>query len=283
MSEAAVHSTGAQHNVKVVPLSPVIGAEISGVDLSRPLSPAEVAAIREAWLAHCVVFFRDQDLTLAQHIAFGRQFGDLHIHPNVPSHPEHKEVLVIHADANSRRVAGHGWHTDVSCDPTPPAGSILRLTQVPEHGGGDTLFSSMYAAFDALSDTWKAFLQPLSAVHESAHVHGQRFERSNQPDGSFVEAEHPVVRTHPETGRKALYVNSAFTTHIPGMRVNESRATLDFLYRHMEHIDFQCRFRWTRHSIAMWDNRCVQHHAAWDYFPEVRHGYRVTLGGDVPY
>jgi taurine dioxygenase len=267
--------------IDIRPLGPVIGAEIHNVDLSRPLTDPQVAALRQAWLDHQVIFFRDQDLTLEQHIEFGKCFGELHIHPNVPAHPEHPEVLVIRADEKSKRVAGHGWHTDVSCDLNPPAGSILRLTQTPEHGGGDTLFASMYAAFDALSSHWQEFLSGLSAVHESAHVHGRYHEKS--PDHAFVSAEHPIVRTHPETGRKALYVNSAFTTRICGMKPNESRATLDFLFRHMEHIDFQCRFRWTPHSIAMWDNRCTQHHAAWDYFPEVRNGYRVTLAGDKPF
>jgi len=266
--------------VEVSPYGPAIGAEVSNVDLTQPLSDADVAAVRDAWLEHQVIFFRDQDLSLDQHIAFGRQFGELHIHPNVPSHPDHPEVLVIHADERSKNVAGHGWHTDVSCDLAPPAGSILRLTHTPEHGGGDTLFASMYAAYDALSDHWQSFLSGLSAVHESAHVHGRHHDKSS--DHSFVEAQHPVVRTHPETQRKALYVNSAFTTRICGMKANESRATLDFLYRHMEHIDFQCRFHWAPHSIAMWDNRCAQHHAAWDYYPEVRHGYRVTLAGDEP-
>lgn len=127
----------------VTPLGPAIGAEIANLDLTRPLSDAEVADIRAAWLEHQVIFFRDQDLTIEQHIAFARQFGDLHIHPNAPSHPEHPEVLVIHADENSKRVAGHGWHTDVSSDPEPPAGSILRLTRTPREGGGDTLFASM--------------------------------------------------------------------------------------------------------------------------------------------
>lgn len=268
--------------IEIRPLGPAVGAEIHNVDLTQPLTDGQVGAIRVAWLEHQVIFFRDQDLTLEQHKAFGARFGKLHIHPNVPGHPEHPEVLVIHADENSKRVAGHGWHTDVSCDPEPPSGSILRLTQTPANGGGDTLFASMYRAYDALSDLWKDFLSGLTAEHESAHVHGKYRARSLAEDGAFVRSEHPVVRTHPETGRKALYVNSAFTTRIRGMRQNESRATLEFLYRHMEHIDFQCRFQWRPHSIAMWDNRCVQHHAAWDYYPEVRHGYRVTLCGDKP-
>ena len=280
MAEALSYSTAA--DIEVRPLGPAIGAEIHNVDLTRPLSDSQVAAVREAWLKHQVIFFRDQNLTLEQHLEFGKQFGELHVHPNVPAHPDHPEVLVIHADENSKRVAGHSWHTDVSCDEEPPAGSILRLTETPLGGGGDTLFASMYAAYDALSDHWQNFLSGLSAVHESLHVHGQYLDRSLQDDGRFGEAEHPLIRTHPETGRKALYVNSVFTTRISGMQPNESKATLDFLWRHLEHIDFQCRFAWQPHSIAMWDNRCVQHHAAWDYFPQVRHGYRVTLAGDRP-
>ena len=268
--------------IEVRPLNPVIGAEIDGVDLSEPLAPDLVKQIHEAWLRHHVIFFRDQDLSLDQHKAFARHFGELHLHPNVPSHPQHDEVLVIHADEKSRRVAGQGWHTDVSCEATPPKGSILRLTRVPASGGGDTLFASMVRAYDTLSDHWQRFLSGLSAVHESAHVHGREVSKEDTRYGEYAQAEHPVVRTHPETGHKALYVNSAFTTRIRGMRANESRATLGFLYRHMEHPDFQCRFRWQPHSIAMWDNRCVQHLATFDYHPEVRHGYRVALVGDRP-
>ncbi len=270
--------------ISIRPLTPGIGAEIHGVDLSQPLSPESQKQIHEAWLAHLVIFFRDQELTLDEHKSFGRRFGGLHVHPNLPSHPDHPEILVIHADEGSRRVAGYGWHSDVSCEVDPPKGSILRLTEVPASGGGDTLFASMYGAYEALSEHWQRFLSDLTAVHESAHVHGGRYGVSKEDtrDGEFVKAEHPVVRTHPETGRKALYLNSGFTTRIRGMKPHESRATLDFLFRHMEHPDFQCRFRWEAHSIAMWDNRCVQHMATWDYHPGVRHGYRVTLCGDRP-
>ncbi len=271
--------------ISIQPLTRAIGAEARGVDLREPLSPGALKEIHDAWITHQVIFFRDQDLTLEQHIEFGRRFGDLHVHPNVPSHPDHPEILVIHADKNSKFVAGQGWHSDVSCEIEPPKGSILRLTRTPESGGGDTLFASMYAAYDALSDHWKNFLSGLTAVHESAHVHGARrygIKAEDTRDGEFPHAEHPVVRTHPESGRKGLYVNAGFTTRIRGMKRDESRATLDFLFRHMEHPDFQCRFRWSPHSIAMWDNRCAQHLATWDYYPEVRHGYRVTLCGDRP-
>ncbi len=271
--------------ISIQKLNPVIGAEIRGVDLGRPLSPTTQKQIHEAWLDNQVIFFRDQDLTLEEHKAFGRQFGELHVHPNVPSHPDHPEVLVIHADDRSKRVAGQGWHSDVSCEVEPPKGSILQLTEVPTTGGGDTLFASRYCAYEALSDHWQRFLSALTAVHESAHVHGGRHgvRKEDTRHGEFAHAEHPVVRTHPDTGRKALYVNSAFTTRIRGMKPHESRATLDFLYGHLENPNFQCRFGWEADSIAMWDNRCVQHYATWDYYPEVRHGYRVTLCGDRPF
>jgi taurine dioxygenase len=267
--------------LSIAQLNPIIGAEIHGVDLSQPLAADVKKEIDQAWLAHQVVFFREQDLTLDEHKEFARQFGELHVHPNVPGHPDHEEVLIIHADEKSRYVAGQGWHSDVSCEPTPPKGSILRLTRVPESGGGDTLFASMYAAYEALSDHWQQFLSGLSAVHESAHVHGREVSQENTRLGEFARAEHPVVRTHPQTGRKALYVNSGFTTRIRGMRANESRATLGFLFRHMEHPDFQCRFSWEANSIAMWDNRCTQHYALVDYAAR-RTMHRVTVCGDRP-
>lgn len=266
--------------ISIQSLTPTIGAEIHGVDLREPLGPETQKQIHEAWMTHQVIFFRDQDLTLEAHKEFGRAFGELHVHPNLPGPPEHPEILVIHADAKSRYVAGQGWHSDVSCDKEPPKGSILRLTQVPKSGGGDTLFASMYAAYEALSDHWQRFLSELRAVHDSAHVHARQVE---DPNHEFPQSIHPVVRTHPETGHKGIYVNSGFTTRIKGMRAPESRAVLDFLFRHMEHPDFQCRFHWEPHSIAMWDNRCVQHLATWDYHPEIRHGYRVTLVGDAPF
>ncbi len=271
-----------ESGLRIEPLNPVIGAEVLGVDLSQPLPPETQKEIHATWLKHQVIFFRDQELTLEQHKAFGRLWSELHIHPAVPHHPEHPEVLVIHADENSKGVAGAGWHTDVSCEAEPPMGSILRLEKVPEKGG-DTLFSSMYAAYEGLSDKWQHFLSDLSAIHSNLHVHKRSDPAKNKEGAYYPKNEHPVVRTHPETGRKALFVNSGFTTRIVGMKPRESQATLDFLYRHVEDPNFQCRFSWRAHSIAMWDNRCVQHFATWDYYPEVRSGYRVTLEGDRPY
>ena len=274
-----------RHNyrcVSVDPLTPVIGAEISGVRLAE-LGDDAFQDIHDALMRHCVIFFRDQEMTPEQHKAFGRRFGELHIHPAAPAPEGHPEILVIHADERSRHVAGHGWHSDVSCDEEPPMGSILHLHTVPATGG-DTMFASMYAAYEALSDKMQSFLSSLTARHESEHVYKGRYGlKENLRDGDYPAAEHPVVRTHPVTGRKGLYVNSGFTKSIIGMKRNESRALLDFLFRHVELPEFHCRFRWRANSVAFWDNRCVQHHALWDYWPEVRHGYRVTVKGDRPF
>lgn len=271
----------AEPELTISPLNPVIGAEVTGLDLSEPMGPETFKKVHAAWLDHLVLFFRDQELSIEQHKAVGRLFGELHVHPAVPSLPGHPEVLVIRTDENSKRAAGYAWHSDVSCEAEPPSGSMLRLEQVPETGG-DTLFASMYAAYEALSDHWQRFLAGLTAVHENEHVHG-RPGYGEMADRRFQRNEHPVIRTHPETGRKALYVNSAFTMRIRGMHATESRAVLEFLYRHIQHPDFHCRFRWRPNSIAFWDNRCTQHHATFDYFPQVRHGYRVTVAGDRPF
>ncbi len=266
--------------ISIAPLNPVIGAEVTGLDLSEPLGPETFKKLHAAWLEHLVLFFRDQELTLEQHKNFGRLWGELHVHPSVPSLEGHPEILVIRTDENSMRAAGHGWHSDVSCEAEPPKGSILRLEQVPD-SGGDTLFASMYACYEALSEHWQRFLSSLTAIHENEHVHG-RPGYGHKKDREFRTNEHPVVRTHPETGRKALYVNSGFTTRIRGMRPAESRATLGFLYQHIQQPDFHCRFSWRPNSVAFWDNRCAQHHATYDYHPQVRHGYRVTVMGDRP-
>ncbi len=270
-------------NIQVHPLTPAIGAEIGGVDLSRPLEDDVFAEIHDAFLKHQVIFFRDQELTPEQHKAFGRRFGELHIHPAAPAPEGHPEILVIHADENSKFVAGNGWHSDVSCDEEPPLGSILHLHQVPSCGG-DTLFASMYAAYEALSEPMKVFLAGLTAVHGSEHVYRGRYRDQGVDDAGKVypQAEHPVVRTHPETGRKSLFVNSTFTTRIKGLRRAESDALLKFLCEHIASPDFQCRFKWRKNSVAFWDNRCAQHFAMWDYYPEVRHGLRVTVKGTRP-
>ena len=229
-----------------------------------------------------MIFFRDQHLTPAQQKAFGRLFGELHIHPAAPKEvPEHPEILVIHADENSKHVAGENWHSDVSCDLEPPMGSILYMHELPPVGG-DTLFASMYAAYEALSEPMKRFLEPLTAMHEGEHVYRGRYGVDDRGK-VFPKAEHPVIRTHPVSGRKALYVNGGFTTRIKQLPRPESDAVLQFLYRHVETPEFHCRFRWQVNSVAFWDNRCMQHHAMWDYYPQRRHGHRVTIKGDTPF
>lgn len=273
--------------IQVRKMTPRIGAYISGVNLADGVDDQTLQEIKNALWENQVIFFRDQDMTIEQHKKFGRLFGDLHTHPASPMAPEgHPDVLTIHADKDSTRIAGEAWHTDVSCDAEPPMGSILRLHTVPE-SGGDTMFSSMYAAYDALSDTMKDFLKGLTAVHSGERVYRRSYgytkgHRSDVGD-TFPEHEHPVIRTHPDTGRQTLFVNSGFTSHIKGFHPSESEMLLSYLYAHIARPEFHCRFRWEPGSIAFWDNRCAQHHALWDYYPNVRSGYRVTIKGDRPY
>mgnify|MGYP001040971219 CR=1 FL=1 len=269
--------------ITITPITPAIGAEISGVDLGAPLDEATFTGIHNALTEHQVLFFRDQDISVEAHKALGVRFGELVAHPNDPGLEGHPEVMIIHADENSKRVAGEAWHSDVSCSEEPPMGSILRMFTVPPHGG-DTLFSSMYAAYDALSEQMKSYLGGLSALHDGGPYYRSVNAMLGRDDRgrTYPATEHPVIRTHPVSGRKALYVNSLFTQRILGIPRGESDAMLDFLFAHVQNPQFQCRFQWEQHSIAFWDNRCTQHYAVWDYFPEVRSGYRVTVKGDRP-
>ncbi len=270
--------------ITVEPVTPRIGAMISGVKLSGDLGNQQFQEIHDALMRHEVIFFRDQHMTLEQHKAFGALFGQLDVHPGSPGPEGHPEILVIHADENSNHVAGDSWHSDVSCIAEPPMGSILHLNTIPEGGGGDTLFASAGAAYDALSDTLKAFLEPLTAIHAGEQVYRGRYKHQGIDDSgkTYPESEHPVVRTHPVSGRKSLYVNETFTTRIPQLAQKESDTILKLLCDHIKLPQFQVRFKWQENSVAFWDNRSVQHHAMWDYFPEVRSGYRVTVKGDKP-
>jgi taurine dioxygenase len=263
-------------------LTPVVGAEIGRVDLSRPLSERQLDEIHRALMENLVIFFRDQTLTPEQHLAFGRLFGDLHLHPAAPHEKGLPELMTIYADKDSPRANGEGWHSDVSCDPEPPMGTILYIKQCPPKGG-DTLFANMYAAHDALSDRMKAYLAGLSAVHDGEHVYRGLFANFGETDRpTYPRAQHPVIRIHPVTGKKALYVNRGFTTRILDIPIDESDGILRYLYEHMENPLFQCRFRWQPNSVAFWDNRCAQHRALWDYWPHTRSGTRVTIKGDKP-
>ena len=264
-------------------LTPIIGAEISGADLSAPLSNRQMDEIHRALAENSVILFRGQTLTPEQHLAFGRNFGDLHLHPAAPHAPGHPELMIIHADKDSPRANGEGWHSDVSCDTAPPMGSILYIRQTPPKGG-DTLFASMYAAYEALSDRMKSYLEGLTAEHDGEDAYRGTYGNAGMADKPvYPRAEHPVVRTHPVTGKKALYVNRGFTKRINGVPRDESAAILHYLYEHAENPLFQCRFRWQPNSVAFWDNRCVQHRAMWDYWPHTRSGFRVTVAGDKPF
>ena len=268
--------------ISVDKLTPIIGAEISGVDLSQPLGNATFSEIQRAFAENLVIFFRDQELTAEQHLAFGKRFGSLHIHPAAPHAPGHRELMVIRADENSPRANGEGWHSDVSCDAEPPMGSILHIQTCPPKGG-DTLFANMYAAYDALSDRMKTYLDGMTALHDGEEVYRGTYANLGVADKtSYPRAEHPVVRTHPVTGKKCLYINRGFTRRLGGVPGDESAGVLRYLFEHMENPLFQCRFRWSENTVAFWDNRCAQHRAMWDYWPHTRAGHRVTVAGDRP-
>lgn len=269
--------------ITVKPVTARIGAEIHGVDLTKPLDDATFNEVHQALLDFGVIFFRDQKLDHESHKAFGRRFGELAIHPAIPGPEGHPEILPIHADKNSTYIAGERWHSDVSCEAEPPLGSILYLHTVPEYGG-DTLFSNMYAAYDALSDRMKEYLEGLTARHDGEQQYRGRYKDRVADDSAMVypHADHPVVRTHPVTGRKCLFVNPVFTLRINDLPRMESDAILRMLNEHCASDDFKVRFRWQPNSVAFWDNRCVQHLAIWDYYPNVRSGYRVTVKGERP-
>jgi len=267
--------------ITVEKTTPLIGAELGGVDLGN-LNDAQFAEIERALAEHLVIFFRDQRITPAQQLAFGRRFGALHIHPAAPSVAGIPELMVIRADRDSPRANGEFWHSDVSCDETPPMGSILHIVECPAVGG-DTLFANMYAAYDALSDRMKAYLHGLTALHDGEDVYRGTYANLGVADKPvYPRAIHPVVRTHPITGKPALYVNRAFTRRILGIPAEESDGLLRLLFDHLENPLFQCRFRWRANSVAFWDNRCAQHRAIWDYWPATRSGHRVTILGDKP-
>lgn len=271
-------------SIEASPAEPVIGADVSGVDMTKPIPPEQVEDLTQALANHNVLFFRDQpQLTPEQQVAFARNFGDLHSHPAAPTMEGNPEIFVIHTHEGSQVNNGGGWHSDVSCDEEPPMGTMLQMRQTPS-AGGDTIFSNMYAAYEALSETMQGMLRGLTAMHESEHVYRGRYSDRGVEDAGRVypKAEHPVVRTHPVSGKEALFVNRAFTTRICGLAEEESAALLGFLFGHMERPQFQVRFQWRENDIAFWDNRCSQHLALWDYWPEERIGHRVTIAGERP-
>jgi taurine dioxygenase len=263
-------------------VSPTIGAEVSGVDLRETLPDATIAALRAALLEHKVLFFRDQPLTQLEHLSFGRRFGDLEVHPVTPADQEHAEIFVLRHDAEHKGTENF-WHSDVTWRPEPSMGSILRARVLPDVGG-DTLFADMHGAYDSLSDAMKERIEGLIALHDFTRVFGlfATEERRAEMREEHPPQEHPVVRTHPETGRKGIYVNVAFTERIVGMGDDDSRRLLRHLYRQASIPELQCRLRWRPDTIAFWDNRATQHYAVSDYWPNVRVMERVTVAGDRP-
>ncbi len=261
-----------------------LGAEISGVDLARELDGPTFDAIHRAFVDHEVIFFRDQTLTPEQHKAFGRRFGSLNVHPYVKGMEGHPEIMEIIKEPSDKLNFGGGWHSDMSFLETPSIGSILHALEIPEFGG-DTLFASMTKAYDALSPGLKTTLEGLRAVHsanreysaqgQSAHKRGSMVVA--EAEGMAGEFTHPVVKVHPVTGKKALYVNPAFTLRFEGWRERESKPLLDYLFNHARFEGFTCRFQWRAGSIAFWDNRSVWHFALNDYPGQRRHMRRVTV------
>jgi len=267
--------------IQVTPVSPNVGAEIGDIDLTKPLTNRQVEELHSALMDHLVLFFRDQKLNHEAQKALGRHFGKLHISvggdgTNSKALAGDPEVRALHFDAKSERVSGETWHTDQSCAAIPPMGSILYLHTVPPNGGGDTMFASMYAAYDALSDRMKKYLTGLTAVHDGTRA----FEKTtnNTPPTST----HPIIAKHPVTGRKLIFFTGLIVTKINDVPADESDSIIAFLSNHCAHPDFQYRFRWRPHSVAFWDNRCAHHRAIWDYWPNTRSGFRIQIQGEAP-
>jgi taurine dioxygenase len=272
----------------VTPLSGSLGAEIGGVDLSADLDDGTVAAIRRAWLEHQVVFLHDQQLDADAFLAFARRIGTPVEYPFVAGIDGYPEIIAVTKLPHEHVNFGGIWHSDTAYLDEPPMATMLLAREVPP-AGGDTMFASMYAAYEALSPAMRAMLDPLRAVNSSAmaDVSRTREDRIRDASGSdddvpVYEAVHPVVRTHPETGRRALYVNVGHTARFDGMTEEESRPLLQFLFRHQVRPELTCRFRWRVGSLALWDNRCVQHNPVNDYHGWKRVMHRITLQGDRP-
>ncbi|TNE41251.1 MAG: taurine dioxygenase [Alphaproteobacteria bacterium] len=267
-------------------LTPTIGSVIRGIDMSRAQTLDEIDFFRQALLDRKVVFFRDQDITTEQHLDFARNFGELEVHPFAPHKEGYPEVLAITHDKD-HPGRENTWHSDVTWRLEPSLGSVLRLLEVPDVGG-DTLFADMEAAYENLPDEIKERVEGRVAVHDFAHFRKQMKKRGLTPqqieemNEKYPMVEHPVIRAHPETGRKSIYVNAAFTQYIKDMDEYESAELLKTLYATAATPEYQCRFRWAKNSVAFWDNRSCQHYATSDYWPHRRIAERVTIIGDRP-
>lgn len=268
--------------LNIRPMTPAVGAEILDIDLAAANIAERVPDIRAALLKHGVIFFRDQTLSQQQHIEFAKNFGELEVHPATPKDQAHPEILRIAHGPKSRGQENY-WHSDVTWREKPSLGSILLAHEVPECGG-DTCFANMHLAYERLSEQMKRMCEGLTAVHDIARVFAGRLDKAPADlHEKFPPQRHPVIRTHPETGERVIYVNTAFTSHIEGLSAEESRWLLAHLYKTAMDAEIQCRFRWAKGSIAFWDNRVTQHLAVSDYFPARRIMERVTIAGQKPY
>ena len=276
--------------IKATPLSREVGAEISGVDIAGGISDTQFAEIRQAYSNYGVIFFRDQEITPDQHIEFARRWGEINVNRFFQKVDTHPLIAEVRKEANQKKNIGSSWHTDHSYDQIPAMGSILYAREVPTLGG-DTLFSSMYAAYEALSDGMKKMLRGLRAEHSSRHAFGdQAYVDTDMDDlggrlGNTAEATqdavHPVIIRHPLSGRPALYVNGDFTVKFEGWSQQESQPLLDFLYQRARQNEFTCRFKWQKGSMAIWDNRATHHCALNDYQGEARLMHRITIEGEA--
>jgi taurine dioxygenase len=272
--------------LRIEPIAGALGAEISGVDLAETLDDATIAEIRRAWLDHLVVFFRDQDLTLDQFLGFARRLGKPVEYPFVKGIDGFPEIISVTKLPHEKVNFGGIWHTDTAYLERPPMATLLLAREVPPHGG-DTMFANMYDAYDALSPGMQQVLNGLRAVNSSAladvsKTREDRIRDTGTHDAHEYVAEHPVVRTHPETGRKALYVNVAHTARFVEMTDEESRPLLLYLFEQSVRPERTCRFQWRVGSLAIWDNRCAMHNPINDYNGYTRRMHRITLAGDEP-
>ena len=273
-------------NLKLQPASPALGAYVEGLDLSQPLSEPVRNDLVRAHADFGVLFFRDQQLSPEAHIALAEQFGEINVNRFFTPVQAHPEIAEVRKEPDQTSNIGGGWHTDHSYDQVPALGSMLYAREVPP-AGGDTLFASMYAAYEALSEGMKKMLEGLSAVHSSRHVFGAQAnrpadinDRLGNQEAATQDAVHPVVLTHPRSGKKGLYVNPGFTICFAGWTEQESEPLLRYLYQHAARPEFTYRFQWAPGSLAFWDNRCTWHFAVNDYQGERRLMHRITLEGE---
>jgi taurine dioxygenase len=266
----------AQKDMIAVPLSPIIGAEIRNVDLAKPISEAQFNELYDLFIKHQVLIFRDQHISIEQQQEFAQRFGPLHVPEELPHRmmKDHPAVIEFKHDRNAR-AANNVWHADLTFMETPPLGALLMLREGPEVGG-DTLFSNMYAAYDGLSQNLQSLLDGLKATHVRDVNEHWKFS------AEFPSVDHPVVRTHPVTKRKSLFVNEGYTLNIKDIEKKVSDALLNFLFGYLQTPEFSCRVRWTKNAAVLWDNRCTMHYALSDFWPATRIVHRVTIAGDRP-